>query len=691
MKPLIDPNRGLVCVFFVGTFLLASGLLAQSAPARPDDTPVLTDADRIARLQRSLAEATAQLGSYKQKLDDPDSEFARAEKDFAKLDKEVESQKSARRNAGEQGDSSRVSVLSAELANLESRRKLAKDRFDLAIQERKTLQEQIATLNTKIKQDEGALRRLKGEPTPTATSGPAEPSAPNTIDHAVAPKSDSSDESPTLPTVGKTNSPAEQPQGEPSPPPALPSRDISKPDTPSTPSETGPGANGATKTPLGVPPKELKEARETATEKREEARQAQETVESLVERIASLRKSIELENKLIETARQRVSIAEQNERTLDETWQRRWQEKAPENQLRELREKIGEARTRLAEARSEAGNRVARIQTLQMELTTIQADHIAALESAESKRLEAAKAQEKVQNLESPWAKANIVGWLLHHGVRIIGILAGIVVILWLASSMKSRLTRLLVGKGDHGTLEDKENRAQTLVGVSHGAFKIVVIGGGALMILTELGVSIAPLLGGAAVAGLAIAFGAQNLIRDFFHGFMILLEAQYGINDVIKLGDVSGQVEKITLRVTVLRGLDGTVHIIPNGQIASVSNLTYGWSRALFDIPVAYKEDVDRVMETLVELAKEMRRDPDYRYFILEMPEMLGVDEFADSAVIIKFFIKTRPLKQWIVKRELLRRIKNKFDELGIEIPFPHRTLFHRHESKGSPRSPDT
>ena len=199
-------------------------------------------------------------------------------------------------------------------------------------------------------------------------------------------------------------------------------------------------------------------------------------------------------------------------------------------------------------------------------------------------------------------------------------------------------------------------------------------------MILQEAGIPIAPLLGGAAVFGLAVAFGAQNLIRDYFYGFVILLENQYKLNDVVKIGDLSGQVEQITLRMTVLRDLEGRVHFIPNGQITAVTNMTHGWSRALFDIGVAYKEDVDRVMGVLEELGRtSSAATPNFGPMILDDPTMLGVDELADSAVVIKFFIKTRPLQQWNVKRELLRRIKNRFDELGIEIPFPHRTVYHR------------
>jgi small conductance mechanosensitive channel len=140
--------------------------------------------------------------------------------------------------------------------------------------------------------------------------------------------------------------------------------------------------------------------------------------------------------------------------------------------------------------------------------------------------------------------------------------------------------------------------------------------------------------------------------------------------------------VEHISLRTTVLRDLEGVVHFIPHGTITTVSNLTHGWSRALFDIDIAYTEDIDRVMEVLLALGRALRQDPMYGPLILDDPEMLGVDVLADSSVILKFFLKTRPLQQWTVKREMLRRIKNKFDELGIEIPYPHQTVHHRYDS---------
>jgi small-conductance mechanosensitive channel len=210
------------------------------------------------------------------------------------------------------------------------------------------------------------------------------------------------------------------------------------------------------------------------------------------------------------------------------------------------------------------------------------------------------------------------------------------------------------------------------------------------LMLFEEVGIAVAPLMGGAAVVGLAVAFGAQNLIRDYFYGFVILLENQYKINDVLRIGDVSGQVERITLRMTVLRDLEGCVHFIPNGKIDCVSNMTHGWSRAVFDIGVSHKEDVDQVIDTLMSLAMEMRQEPAFSRLIIDDPEMLGVDKVDASGVTIKFLIKTRPLRQWMIKRELLRRIKRRFRELGIESAMSRHFVLSEPPAKESLPEPD-
>jgi small-conductance mechanosensitive channel len=426
------------------------------------------------------------------------------------------------------------------------------------------------------------------------------------------------------------------------------------------------------------PSQEVKKAEEEAQTKAAEAETAEEDVRLIKASIETQRSLIEAEKKALQTARAKAENADETRRTLADLVQKRLAEGAPQAELNELWTKIAEARKRAREAQAEVNEKVDQIDRLQEDLQALQAEHIAALEKAEQLRKEADKAQKNVEELKNPFSPRNLWQWVLSHGPKLVGIIIAMIVLSWLARVAEHRIVKLVAGRGGPGTLEDRENRAKTLVGVFHHAATWAIIIGGIFMILDEVGVPIAPLMGGAAVVGLAVAFGAQNLVKDYFCGFMILLENQYGINDVIKVGDIGGMVERITLRVTVLRGLDGTVHFIPNGQIDKVSNMTHGWSRALFDIGVAYKEDVDQVMKVLVQLGKELRADPNFAHLILDDPEMLGVDEFADSAVIIKFFIKTRPLQQWTVKRALLRRIKKKFDELGIEIPFPHRTIYY-------------
>jgi small conductance mechanosensitive channel len=195
-------------------------------------------------------------------------------------------------------------------------------------------------------------------------------------------------------------------------------------------------------------------------------------------------------------------------------------------------------------------------------------------------------------------------------------------------------------------------------------------------MALREIGFDITPILAGAGVIGLAVGFGAQNLVRDVISGFFILIENQIRVNDVAVINGTGGLVEEINLRTTVLRSQDGVVHVFPNGSITTLSNMTREFSFYVFDIGVAYKEDTDRVAEVLREIAEEMRRDQRFAPVILEPLEVLGVDRFADSAVMVRARIKTQPIQQWNVGREMNRRIKKRFDELGIEIPFPHRSV---------------
>ena len=221
-----------------------------------------------------------------------------------------------------------------------------------------------------------------------------------------------------------------------------------------------------------------------------------------------------------------------------------------------------------------------------------------------------------------------------------------------------------------------REQRAQTLGSLLNNVALVLIVTFAALTIL-NLFVQIGPLLAGVGVAGLAISFGAQSLVKDVISGTFILIEGQFGIGDVVRIGDTAGLVEKVTLRTTSLRDAEGVVHIIPNGEITKVSNLTKTWSRSVIDVGVAYRENVDRVIKVLTALGNEFHLDPVWGELLLEPPEVLGIQAFADSAVIVRLQAKTLPLKQWEVSRELRRRIKNRFDAEHIEIPFPHVTLY--------------
>ncbi len=223
----------------------------------------------------------------------------------------------------------------------------------------------------------------------------------------------------------------------------------------------------------------------------------------------------------------------------------------------------------------------------------------------------------------------------------------------------------------------ERLRQIDTLAGILR---KIVIAVGiimAGLMLLKEINVDIRPILTAAGIGGIALGFGAQTLVRDIISGFFLIIENQIRIGDVVKIGDKSGLVEAINFRTVVLRDLEGVVHIIPNGSVQSISNMTKEWSRYIIDVAVAYKEDLDQVMDVLTQTGKELQEDPQFAAYITEPIEILGVDNFADSAVIIKIMITTKPLKQWEVGRELRRRIKKAFDQHNIEIPFPHRTIY--------------
>lgn len=255
-----------------------------------------------------------------------------------------------------------------------------------------------------------------------------------------------------------------------------------------------------------------------------------------------------------------------------------------------------------------------------------------------------------------------------------------------LAAIIAYRLVRLLIKRLVDRPADDEDEdpverrarlqRAQTLASLL-GSVAFVVIA--AVTVLTVLGnfLDIGPLLASVGVLGLAVSFGAQSLVKDVITGTFMLIESQFGVGDIVRIADVSGQVERITLRTTTLRDLHGVVHIVPNGEITRVSNLTKSWSKAVLDVGVAYRENVDRVIDLLRAIVQSFHQDEDWAHRLLEPPEVLGVQSLGDSAVVIRVTVKTLPQEQFGVSRELLRRIKNRFDEEGVEIPFPHMTFY--------------
>ncbi|HZB13216.1 MAG TPA: mechanosensitive ion channel family protein, partial [Chryseolinea sp.] len=314
---------------------------------------------------------------------------------------------------------------------------------------------------------------------------------------------------------------------------------------------------------------------------------------------------------------------------------------------------------------------------LEMRMTRLKArqDPLSEKVRDASKNIE--KKKRRLQFMTSPFAPHRIMSFLVNNGPRILFIML-MFLLLYLALHwfIKAVLPKFRFKR--YKSIEEQQERIETLSRALRSGITIIILIVAGLTLLSEFGIDVSVLLGGAAVFSLAIAFGAQSLIKDYFSGVMIISENQYRVGNVVNINNVSGVVEDITLRMTILRDVEGVVHFIPHGEIKVVSNLGYGWSQIALDVKIAYTENVDYVMSVIMEVALELRKDPSFGKYIIKEPELLGVDSFADSSLIIKILVKTPPLKQWIVKRELLRRIKNRFDEEGIEIPLPYQKIYY-------------
>jgi len=290
---------------------------------------------------------------------------------------------------------------------------------------------------------------------------------------------------------------------------------------------------------------------------------------------------------------------------------------------------------------------------------------------------------------ELSWA--TVVNWLIEHGISIL-IIVVVGAVLWFALNklLPPILRRAVARAKDKESKAGMEKRTNTLVSIFKGIGRVFIVVVVIMMILPELGVDIVPLVAGLGIAGFALGFGAQYLIRDLIAGIFIILENQYRVGDVVRIADIGGLVEEITLRKTVLRDLDGIVHHVPNGEIRAASNFTRHYARVNLNVSVAYDTDLDHAISVINRVGKELAEDAKWRKVIKSPPQVLRVDNLGDSGIDIKILGDVKPIEQWAVMGELRLRLKKAFDAEGIEIPWPHTKVYFGNPLPDFPRKED-
>ncbi|MFO0938720.1 MAG: mechanosensitive ion channel [Gemmataceae bacterium] len=651
---------------------------------------VLSDAEKITNAQESIQKAKRAIEKIQQQIDDPDGEYKKAEAEFTEINSRLKETKASIEKYRAEKNEAKAAEIEATLTKMQEEWQLSKDRFDIAIRQKKESIETIAAIKERMATDQALLDQLEGKPKPETVEPPAKSgqTPPTKPDKAAA--GPSSPSTPSTPSTPPTTTTPPSHTGKPSSDPATKSESTATPKEesvgsllsssllpgmPSLPTAptTSPESTAESISSFSANDPEVAIVRDRLKTEKDELHDVEGRVRLADERVRAMERSIQSATKNLEIEQESIANEEKSIANLkSQTPQNEDEENVRAARLLEVEERLADSKKRVTRMTALIAKFNDSLAELKKELTVV-------TDEQNAKRAVVKASEAELASLLSPFAMRNLFQWFIRKGPHLGLILMGMLLLHLAARQFSRHFVRFITRNSNRGSPEDRENRTQTLVGVFRYASGLIVFGGGTVMLLDEVGVPVVPLMGGAAVLGLAVAFGAQNLIRDYFTGFMILTEDQYSVNDVVRIGSIAGLVEMITLRMTVLRDLEGIRHFIPHGTVTSVSNLTHGWSRALMEVQVAYKENVDEVINVLMQLGREMRQDPTHGMYILEDPEMLGVDGLADSGVVIKFLMKTRPLRQWPIKRELLRRIKNRFDEMGIEIPFPHRTVFNR------------
>jgi small-conductance mechanosensitive channel len=308
-----------------------------------------------------------------------------------------------------------------------------------------------------------------------------------------------------------------------------------------------------------------------------------------------------------------------------------------------------------------------------------------------------------VFNLTGNETLARNAEWAIGKPLAVLGILLVAVLARWLVHKLIDRLTLSAAdgvmpsgfGLGKLGLSAEKrtstslaaarhEQRAKAMGSLLKSVATGTIFAIAVVTALAEVGVNVAPLLASAGVVGLAVGFGAQTLVKDFLSGIFMIFEDQYGVGDVIDAGEAIGTVEAVSLRVTRIRDIDGTVWYVRNGEVLRIGNMSQNWAQTVLDIQVAYSEDLQQVRQILTDVAHDMWGDEDYQGKIIEEPEVWGIQSLDPDGVTVRVVLKTAPLEQWGVAREMRERIKARFDHEGIEIPFPQRVVWHRDAAQG-------
>lgn len=279
--------------------------------------------------------------------------------------------------------------------------------------------------------------------------------------------------------------------------------------------------------------------------------------------------------------------------------------------------------------------------------------------------------QEIINSIVFPWLKTN--------GVEILLLVVAVFVVKKFGKIVIEKVVRRSIPSNSFERAEDEEARENTLIQILDGLISVLIWVVAVMMILSSLGVDIAPLLAGAGLVGVAVGFGAQYLVRDLITGLFIILENQYRVGDVVCLDGTCGSVEKVTLRTTILRDMDGVVHHVPNGEIKRTSNKSMDWANVNLIIGVSYNDNIDKVQQVVDRVGKELANDVNWKDRILDAPSFLRVDNLGDSSVDIRVMGRTTPSDQWAVKGELRKRLKQAFDKEGIEIPYPHTVIYNQ------------